>query len=220
MGSGHDNEDFGYRKITVERPLRLSFQASEERIARIEDETAFKNLATGRKKNEKDRQKEIAAGEQRQQAIRDMLETLREETGGKLYKDREAFLKILRHVDREVTSVKLSGGETNAVLSALSERDQSAEICTDGRGNPEPDPELRDTEIVPLKEAIEDYFEREVRPHVPDAWIDHSKTRVGYEIPLTRHFYRYEPPRPLDEIEDDLAKLEKKIVGMLKDVVA
>jgi type I restriction enzyme M protein len=79
---------------------------------------------------------------------------------------------------------------------------------------------LRDTEVVPLKESIEEYFQREVKPHVPDAWIDHSKTKVGYEIPLTRHFYEYQPPRPLDAIEDDLAKLEKKIVGMLKEVVS
>ena len=62
----------------------------------------------------------------------------------------------------------------------------------------EPDADLRDTETVPLKESIEEYFKREVLPHVPDAWIDHGKTKVGYEIPLNRHFYRYEPPRPLD----------------------
>ncbi len=74
--------------------------------------------------------------------------------------------------------------------------------------------------IVPLKENIEDYFEKEVFPHVPDAWIDHSKTKVGFEIPLTRHFYRYEPPRPLEEIQEDLAELEKNIVRMLKEVVA
>jgi type I restriction enzyme M protein len=116
--------------------------------------------------------------------------------------------------------VKLTAGELNAVLSALGERDATAEACVNSRGELEPDSELRDTEIVPLKESIEDYFGREVKPHVPDAWIDHAKTKVGYEIPLTRHFYRYEPPRPLDEIETDLAGLEKRIVEMLKDVVA
>jgi len=71
------------------------------------------------------------------------------------------------------------------VLSALSERDETAEICRDAQGNPEPDPELRDTETVPLKEDVETYFKREVLPHVPDAWIDHAKTKVGYEIPLS-----------------------------------
>ncbi len=106
------------------------------------------------------------------------------------------------------------------MLSALGERDATAEACVNRRGEVEADSELRDTEIVPLKEDIEDYFGREVKPHVPDAWIDHAKTKVGYEIPLTRHFYRYEPPRPLEEIETDLAGLEKRIVEMLKDVVA
>jgi type I restriction enzyme M protein len=214
-----DNEDFGFHKITVERPLRLNFQATAERIARIEDETAFKNLATSKKKNEAVRQQEIAAGHVRQQAIRDMLATLRDETDQKLYKDRKSFLKDLKRIDREVTGVKLSATELKAVLSALSERDETAEICKDRQGNPEPDSELRDTEVVPLKESIKAYFEREVKPHVPDAWIDHSKTKVGYEIPLTRHFYKYQPPPPLEEIEADLAKLEKKIVDMLKEVV-
>lgn len=215
-----DNEDFGYYKITVERPLRLNFQATEDRINRIEDETTFKNLATSRKKNEDTRQKEIAAGKERQQAIRNMLDMLREETSEKLYKDRKKFLKDLKHVDREVSGVKLTASELKAVLSALSERDETAEICTDHQGNPEPGTELRDTEIVPLKESIEKYFEREIKPHLPDAWLDPSKTKIGYELPLTRHFYQYEPPRPLDEIENDLAKLEKKIVEMLKEVVA
>jgi type I restriction enzyme M protein len=172
-----------------------------------------------KKKNEVARQKEIAAGQARQQAIRDMLATLRDETEQKLYKNRKSFLKDLKHIDREVTGVKLSATELKAVLSALSERDETAEICKDRQGNPEPDSELRDTEVVPLKESIEEYFEREVEPHVPDAWIDHSKTKVGYEIPLTRHFYQYQPPRPLEEIEADLAKLEKEIIGMLKEVV-
>lgn len=215
-----DNDDFGYRKITVERPLRLNFRASEDRIERMEEVPAFKNLATSRKKDETLRQKEISAGEKRQQKILAMLRTLRSETNEKLYKDRKAFLKDLEHVDREVTGVKLSSGERNAVLSALGERDGTAEICVDGRGNPEPDAELRDTEIVPLKETIEEYFEREVKSHVPDAWIDHARTKIGYEIPMTRHFYRYEPPRPLEDIETDLARLEKRIVDMLKDVVA
>ncbi len=214
-----ENEDFGYHKITVERPLRLNFQATDERIGRIEDETTFKNLATSNKKNEEVRQKEIAAGKERQEAIRHMLATFRDETEQKLYKERKSFLKDLKRIDREVTGVKLSASELKAVLSALSERDETAEVCKDRQGNPEPDSDLRDTEIVQLKELIDEYFERNVKPHVPDAWIDHSKTKVGYEIPLTRHFCQYNPPRPLAAIEDDLAKLEKKIVGMLKEVV-
>ncbi len=103
---------------------------------------------------------------------------------------------------------------------AFSERDESAEICADARRKPEPDPELRDTENVPLKEKIEDYFKREVLPHVPDAWVDEGKTKIGYEIPLNRHFYRYEPPRPLEEIESDIKTLESEILSLLKEVTA
>ena len=215
-----DNEDFGFHKITVERPLRLNFQATRERAARIEDESAFKNLATSKKKSEAGRQQEIAAGRERQQAIRGMLERLADETAGKLYQDRKEFLVALKRVDRDVTGVKLKAVELKAVLSALSERDEAAAPCTAPDGQPEPDAELRDTEVVPLKESIEEYFEREVKPHVPDAWIDESKTKDGYEIPLTRHFYQYTPPRPLEEIDAELKELETKIVAMLKKVVA
>lgn len=88
----------------------------------------------------------------------------------------------------------------------------------DAKGNPEPDAELRDTENVPLKEDIDDYFKREVVPYVPDAWIDRSKTKVGYEIPLNRFFYCYEPPRALEEIEQDILELEGEIITMLSEI--
>ncbi len=89
-------------------------------------------------------------------------------------------------------------------MSALSERDEEADVCVDAKGKPEPDAELRDNENVPLKEDINAYFEREVRPHVADAWIDDTKTKVGYEIPFTRHFYKYTPLRALEEIEGEI----------------
>lgn len=106
-----------------------------------------------------------------------------------------------------------------AILSALSERDEEAEICTDAKGRPEPDSELRDYENVPLKEDIHAYFQREVLPHVPDAWIDEAKTKIGYEIPFTRHFYEYKPLRPLNEIEAEIRALEVEIQGMLGEVL-
>ena len=106
------------------------------------------------------------------------------------------------------------------MLAALSERDETAQICRDRDGDPEPDPELRDTETVPLKESVEEYFKREALPHVPDAWIDQTKTKVGYEIPFNRHFYRYEPPRPLEVIEADIKRLEGEILDLLKEVTA
>ena len=214
-----DNEDFGFRKITVERPLCLNFQANPERIAHLEDESAFRNLATSNKKAEKARQQEIEDGMKRQEQIRDLLKALAAVSGEKLYTSRVEFLTDLKKLDR-AGGVRLAAPELKAVLSALSERDESAEICRDRHGNPEPDSELRDTESVPLKQDIEEYFEREVLPHVSDAWIDHAKTKVGYEIPLNRHFYRYEPPRPLEEIEADLKVLEGEILDLLREVTA
>jgi type I restriction enzyme M protein len=212
-----DNEDFGYHKITVERPLRLNFQASIERIARLDEESGFKNLATSTRKNEEQRLQEIETGRIRQEAIRELLRVFGEKTGQKLYKDRKLFLAALKKLDRD-GDVRLDAAELKAVLAALGERNDSAEICRDRDGQPEPDADLRDTETVPLKESIETYFKREVLPHVPDAWIDTSKTKVGYEIPLNRHFYRYEPPRPLEVIETDIKKLEGEILDLLKEV--
>ena len=214
-----DNADFGFQKITVERPLRLNFRATPERIVRLEAESAFAKLATSNKKNEKARLEEIEAGKRRQEAIRKLLVEFAAAHGATIYKDRKAFLTVLREIDR-AAGVRLSAPEIKAVLSALGERDETAEICHDRDGNAEPDPELRDTESVPLKESIAEYFQREVRPHVPDAWIDDSKTKVGYEIPLNRHFYRYEPPRPLEVIEADIKTLEGEILAMLKEVTA
>jgi type I restriction enzyme M protein len=131
-----------------------------------------------------------------------------------------------------------------AILAALGEVDATAEVCLDKKGNPEPDADLRDTEVVPLPEDIglplplgydgetglEEliglvrghclaYLAAEVLPHVPDAWIDFAKTKVGYEIPLNRHFYVYQPPRALAEIERDIKALEVDIMAMLGEVV-
>ncbi len=214
-----DNEDFGFHKITVERPLRLNFQASPERIARLDEQPGFRNIATSSKKNETVRLKEIELGKRRQEVVRELLQAFGGVTEQKLYTDRKAFLTDLKPIDRE-RGVRLNSVELKAALAALSERDDTAEICYDREGNPEPDVDLRDTEIVPLKEGIESYFKREVLPHVPDAWIDHNKTKVGYELPLNRHFYRYEPPPPLEEIEQDIKRLEGEIFDLLKEVTA
>jgi type I restriction enzyme M protein len=214
-----DNADFGFHKITIERPLRLNFQVMEERIARLEEESGFKNLATSNKKNERVRLEEVELGKKRQNEIRDLLRALGDTSGGQVYKDRKLFLADLKKVDQKL-GVRLTAPELKAIVNALGESDDTAEICRDRDGNPEPDPELRDSETVPLKESIEEYFKREVLPHVPDAWIDETKTKVGYEIPLNRYFYRYEPPRPLDEIEADIKTLESDILVLLKEVAA
>jgi type I restriction enzyme M protein len=214
-----DNADFGFHKITVERPLRLNFQASAERIARLETEAGFTKLATSAKKNEAARLEEIEVGRERQDEIRRLLARFAEAHGETLFKDRTAFLTALRDVER-AAGVRLSTPELKAVLAALGERDDTAEICRDRDGKPEPDAELRDTESVPLKESITEYFKREVLPHVPDAWVDESKTKVGYEIPLNRHFYVYEPPRPLEVIEADIKALEEDIKRLLGEVTS
>ncbi len=214
-----DNDEFGYRKITVERPLRLNFAATPERIDRIEDERAFVNLAKSRKRSEAEHDAEVAEGQARQQSIRDALATLAETTGGAVFGDRDEFTVRLRAA-ATAHDLRLTAAERKAVLAALSERDPDAAVCQDSKGNDEPDTSLRDTETVPLNEDIDSYMEREVHPHVPDAWVDHDKTRTGYEIPLNRHFYVYEPPRPLHEIEADLKTLETEIAQLLKEVTA
>ena len=210
-----DNADFGFQKITVERPLRLNFQASPERIERLNEETAFKNLAVSQKKNPQAKAEEEAEGREQQEFILSFLAELPSD----LYKSRQEFERVFDKLCRE-KKIAFEAPYRKAILSALSERDETAEICRDRRGNPESDPELRDTENVPLKEGIEEYFRREVLPHVPDAWIDHEKTKIGYEIPLNRHFYRYEPPRPLEEIEAEIKTLEAEIMSLLGEVTA
>lgn len=109
-------------------------------------------------------------------------------------------------------------GLFTVILMVLAERDETSDVCTDKKGHPEPDPELRDYENMPLKEDVAGYMAREVLPHVPDAWIDESKTKIGYEINFNCYFYKYTPPRPLEEIETDLKKIEREIADMLAEV--
>lgn len=167
-----------------------------------------------------------------QQNIITALQTL-DET---LYKDRDDFLKVLNPI---IKPLGLPAPVKKAILEALSERDETANICTDSKGNPEPDTTLRDSELVPLpsvalplvlgydnetdldkltaqvKTHIDDYMAKEVLVHIPDAWVDMDKTKVGYEIPINRHFYVYEPPRALDEIKAEINTLEQEILAML-----
>jgi len=209
-----ENDDFGFRRITVERPLQLNFQASEDRIARLDDQSAWQNLLKSKKKGEA-AQAEIAEGQALQEAVFGVLNAL---DGSKLYKARPAFEKALK-AEAKTRGVNIPASVQKAILAALSERDETAEVCL-VKGQPEPDTDLRDYENVPLKEDIEEYMAREVLPHVPDAWVDESKTKVGYEIPFTRHFYVYEPPRPLGVIEQEIRDLEGEIHEMLGEVLA
>lgn len=208
-----DNEDFGFRRVTVERPLRLNFVVSDERIARVQEERVFQNLAVSKKKGPA-AEAEIAEGKSKQQAILAVLSNLR---SNKVYKNREEFGKALKKVFK-TTGVELSSPIQKAILASLSERDETADICKDAKGNPGPDPELRDYENVPLKEDFCEYFELEVKPFVPDAWIDENKTKIGYEIPFTRHFYQYSSLRSLKEIDQEITDLENDITEVFNSL--
>ena len=214
-----NNEDFGYRKITVERPLRLSFAATPERIERIEEETVFVNLAKSKKDPGPAHDAEVAAGQVRQQTIRGILGALAETTDGEPIRDRDDFLARLKEA-AEGCDVRLTAPERKAVVAALGESDPEAEICRNNKGESEPDSGLRDTENIPLGEDVDAYMAREVIPYIPDARVNHAKTKIGYEIPLNRHFYVYEPPRLLGDIEADLRTLESEIAQLLAEVTA
>ncbi|WP_150523132.1 type I restriction-modification system subunit M [Roseibium sediminis] len=237
-----ENREFGFLKITVERPLRLNFEATPERIAKLDGEKAFAELAVSKKRKDKEAAKlEEERGQRHQAAIKAMLATLADKG---LYMDRVVFAKDLTAATKKA-GLKLDAKVRKAILSALGERDPEAEICRDTKGNPEPDKELRDSENIPLppgtklplpmkfgpdkpntdlveqfRGTIDAYMATEVLPHVSDAWVDYFKTKVGYEIPINRHFYVYKPPRPLDEIEQDITALEGEIAELLKGLVA
>jgi type I restriction enzyme M protein len=210
-----DNPDFGYKRITVERPLRLNFAVTEERLARLRESGPFQSLAESRKrKDAKGAEAEIAEGKKIQSAVLKALARL--EAKGPV-KDREKFIDMLKKALQEAKAA-VSTPLFKAILDALSERDETAQVCMNAEGKPEPDADLRDNENVPLKEDVATYMKREVLPHVPDAWVDEEKTKVGYEINFNRYFYKYTPPRPLETIESELKKIEGEIAEMLGEM--
>ena len=237
-----ENREFGFLNVAVERPLRMNFEATPERIGKLDEQTAFAKLAKSKKRKDAAAAKrKIDEGRKKQDAIRTVLAKLE---GNGRYMNRAAFEADVVKAAKSA-GVKILAPIKKAIFAALGERDQNAQICRDSKGRPEPDSELRDTENIPfppgatlplpmdfgpkkpnerLVEAFRDHIDayilREVLPHVPDAWVDYSKTKVGYEIPLNRHFYVYKPPRPLDQIEGDITKLEEEIAGLLKGLVA
>jgi type I restriction enzyme M protein len=199
------NETFGYQRLTVERPLRVRYSGDGAR-ERLESSKAYAKLAD-------DRREQLAA-------VVDGLV-------GLSTVDRAEALSAAAAVNG-----RLSRAEEKALLEVLAVRDPEAPALA------EPDPELRDQENVPLpqgpvtfeadpstrlasepyRRAVDEYMAAEVVPFVPDAWVDHAKTKVGYEIPLTRHFYKYVPPRPLAEIDAQLRELEEQIQELLAEV--
>ncbi|EKO3961470.1 SAM-dependent DNA methyltransferase [Vibrio fluvialis] len=197
-----DYKEFGYRRITVERPLQLAIYPKDAlRLEALQADNAWAKM-----------------DETTQQAILDVLASFEQEK----YLSRDKFLKQLK---AKLKEVKLSAVQLKLIIKHLCEHDDQAEVCK-SKGKIEANPDLRDNENVPLTETVEEYFAREVLPHVPDAWIDESKTDpkdgevgiVGYEIPFNRHFYVYEPPRALEEIDADLDAVSDEIMQLLKEV--
>lgn len=188
--------DFGYHRITVERPLKLRFEITEDTLAALESS------------------KPLARWDGRDVfvcAVRDLLGTV-------WWTKKEASAALLAAARTSGALWPSTASYQKAIWSAVSVSDTEGEVQKSKDGSPEPDPDLRDYENIPLDEDIDTYFAREVAPHVPDAWIDRSKTKVGYEIPFTRHFYVYAPPRPLAEIDAELRDLESQIQKLLGEV--
>lgn len=239
-----DNKEFGYLKVTIERPLKLNFQISEKRIENIYGETAFSKLYNVEKAEELELEKEKKSIKKKDltkleklyegKALQDkIISILKENIDDKLYKNRDEFEKYLKEIFKDL---KLTNGLKKAILMGLSERDETADYCYKGKKK-EADTDLRDTENIPLsidveeynsdtkkhikkeKENIENYVEREVAPHVKEFWIDHTKTKIGYEIPFTRYFYKYESLRPFKEIMEEVKELEGEIEAEIKKVI-
>lgn len=193
--------DFGYREIRIERPLRLSYQVVEDRLIRLMMEKAILKL-------------EMLEQQKLKEAIMSIP--------GNIFVSREKFDKSLK-IALKAMGLTISAPVRKAILTALSERDDNAEICRDDRGRPEPDAELRDHELVPLKDDWRLHFAQEVAPFVPDAWVDENYRderdkqvgRVGYEVNFNRYFYNYVAPQPLEEINAELKLLESEIASLL-----
>ncbi len=187
-----DNDDFGYTRVTVERPLRLRYQMTIEDKARFLDACPY---------------------------LLDDVQAIDKALGREPKCDWNATWESIAALLHERQS-RWKKTEQKLFRDVFTEKDPQAErVRKDGREKGyEPDTELRDFENVPLKDDIDAYFEREVRPHVPDAWMDRDKDKIGYEINFNRHFYEYTPPRPLEQIDADLKKAEEKVVRLLREV--
>lgn len=187
------NSAFGYRKVTVERPLRVRYSITGEVAAAVATTPPVLKLGD-------------AAS-----ALLDGLASL----AGSSY-------STLPDLEAALAPVWAKCGKVGApirktVIRAAMVRDPDAEPLR-ARNGFVPDTELRDTENIPLDEDVGSFMEREVLPHAADAWVDGSKTKIGYEIPFTQHFYKYVPPRPLPEIDADIKASEQRILALLAEV--
>ena len=188
-----ENADFGFTRVTVERPLRLRYQMTTTDKSRFLDACPH---------------------------LLDDVQAIDEALGREPIQDWNAVWAHIEDVLRENGS-RWKAAERNLFRSVFTQKSLDAEpLSTSARdGGYEPDPALRDFENVPLKNDVDAYFEREIRPHVPDAWIDRSKDKIGYEINFNRHFYKYTPPRSLEIIDAELNQAEAEITQLLRVVV-
>jgi type I restriction enzyme M protein len=189
-----DNADFGYTRVTVERPLRLAFEVTKERKA------GFLQLRP---------------------ELNEDLAAIEAEFAQGIELDWNYVWETVKGVLRDQGS-RWKASDQKLFRAAFTQRDPRAEPVKIGQRDDEyePDSVLRDFENVPLKEDVLEYFRREVAPHVPDAWMDRSKDKVGYEINFNRHFYKFVPPRVLEEIDADIKRAEEAIVRLLGEVTA
>lgn len=249
----YPNEYFGYNKITVERPLRLSAQFTDEAIASLRFDKALREemawaynkfcdgVYTMLKDLKPDIKKYLSKNEiklnaknkknllsiefwKTQLEVLENAKKLKEKIGSKQHNDFNVFSKLVTKAIKAL-NLKLDAKTQKTILTAIRWKNEEAQPVIkkqekDGTIIYEADSDLRDTENVPLDEDIQTYFEREVLAHVPDAWIDHSKTVKGYEISFTRYFYNYVPPRSIEEITAEILQLEKETDGILKEIVS
>jgi type I restriction enzyme M protein len=190
------NREFGYHRITVERPLKLRFEITEDTLAALEESKPLGKW----------------------DGVGPFIAAVRGLLGTVWWTKNEAQAGMLTATMADGALWPSGAPYQKAIWSAVSVSDPEGEVQRGKDGSPEPDPDLRDYENVPLNEDIDAYFAREVTPHLPDAWIDRTKTKIGYEIPFTRHFYVYTPPRPLAEIDAELRDLESQIQKLLGEV--
>lgn len=207
------NTFFGYNRITVERPLKLNFCINDERIERVKSSSQFIALVNSKKRKDiKGAEAEVREGQKLQESILKELQPLKKTV---LVKNQDSFKKIL---DEAIGNLKLKTPLYKAILDALSERDETADVVIDSKGKPVSDSELRDNETVPLDEKIDDYMKREVLPYVADAWVDEEKTQIGYEIPISKLFYQYSETRPVDSILQEIKTVREKSNNTLNPI--
>ena len=204
-----DNEEFGYTKVIVERPLQLNYQVSEERLENLYSVKAFAKLIESKKKDPELKLKEEEEGKKKQEAIINALKAV----GNHLYRNWDEFEAKVKNALR---GFDLSPNFIKNIILALSEHDDTADYVPDKKSNKLPDSNLRDSEKIPLKQDIGGYFKKEVKPYYPDAWMERKKDRIGYEINFTKYFYEYKPPRPIEEIEKDIKNVIAEIQGLLE----